>query len=175
MGTVKLLTIADIATALGVTGQAVSAWRKNESMATPEADFVITQPHARRKFELLWLPEALPAWQAFSNDLIVANQDKIREDAEKAVARAEKAQAAAAAAAAKLAELQGLTAEVPSTDEVEELLNRADEDEVDEIDSTDDEVESDEDVEVDDDDLDLTEDEAHALGGTEDFPATMTG
>jgi len=121
MTTVKLMTIADVAAALGVTGQAISAWHKGEQHDTPEPPFVITTPHARRKFELLWRDEDMVAWHTFADERVVAMREEAQVKVDKAVERAQKARDAADKALARINGV-AVTAEVPTGDYDPEAL-----------------------------------------------------
>jgi hypothetical protein len=176
MTTVKLMTIADVAAALGVTGQAVSAWHKGEAHDTPEPPFVITTPHARRKFELLWRDEDMAAWHEFADAHIVALRETAQEKADKAIERAHKAQAAAEAALARVNKTEG-SAEVPSVADAEAVLNGTSADESDPVDEpvVDDAEHPVPPTDIEDWNTPTPEEiaEAPELGGTEDFPAEL--
>jgi hypothetical protein len=118
-GITQLMTVADVAAALSITGQAVSAYHKNSALDTPKPAFFITTAHARRKFELLWTADQLPQWQTAVDNVIVAEREAILAKAVKAEENAVKARERAEAAQARIA---GLTAS-PSVDEVEAHLN----------------------------------------------------
>jgi predicted transcriptional regulator len=176
MTTVKLMTIADIAAELGVTGQAISAWHKGEQHDTPEPPFVITTPHARRKFELLWRAEDMTAWHEFADAHIVALRETAQEKADKAIERAAKAQAAAEAALARVNKSVD-TGEVPSVEDAEAVLNGSAEltdaavDVIDAAQTPEDDwstLTPEELAEVGDESEDAPE-----LGGTEDFPEEL--
>jgi transcriptional regulator with XRE-family HTH domain len=164
----KLMTVADVAAELGVTGQAISAWHKGESHDTPAPAFFITTPHARRKFELLWTAEQVPAWHEFADAHIVAMRESAQAKADKAIERAAKAQEAADKAMQRLSG----SAEVPSVEDAEAVLNAvstAVDAEVDVIDAVDTESELAGDPVASDDWNALTPEEQAELGGTEDF------
>jgi hypothetical protein len=100
-GTVMLVTVNDVAKHLSTTGQAVSAWLKNESLSAPAPQFAIKTAYGRRQVELFWHPDQMTDWEDFARDLLVSQQAEI-------IAKADKARLAAAKAQERAAKAQEL-------------------------------------------------------------------
>jgi hypothetical protein len=111
--TVTLATVADVASALGVTGQAVSAWHKNADLATPVPAFQILPTYGRRQVELLWTQDQVSQWRDVVASLVTAQQAEVIAKAAKAAERAAAAQAKADKAIAAAAKLTAAAATDP--------------------------------------------------------------
>jgi hypothetical protein len=104
--TVRLHTIADLAATLGITGQQVSAFLKNDGLDTPVPSFAIYPTYGRRSVELLFTDSDIEAWVVFHNEWLASQTAALTDKVAKAQERAAKAQAAAEKALAAAAKAQ---------------------------------------------------------------------